>query len=168
MRNNRFIYADPNKCIGCINCELACSASHMGVDIDVIYDMLLKKEKIIPSRNKVVKIEGKTSPMQCMQCNDAPCLNVCPIDIIKFEDDFVKFYEDDCIGCHSCEIVCPYGAITMGVNTKPDAPVSKMVALSCDLCGGENGKQACINICPTDAISLIDHKYFKQMQETKS
>jgi len=43
-----------------------------------------------------------------------------------------------------------------------------MVALSCDLCGGENGKQACINICPTDAISLIDYKYFKQIQKMKS
>ncbi len=163
MRNNRFIYADPNKCIGCINCELACSASHMGLDIDVVYDMKLKGLEIEPSRNKVVKIDGKTAPMQCMQCPDAPCLKVCPIDIIRFEDDLVRYYEDDCIGCTSCETVCPYGAVVMASNTKPDAPISQMVALTCDLCGGENGQQACINVCPTDAISLIDYKQFKSM-----
>jgi carbon-monoxide dehydrogenase iron sulfur subunit len=168
MRNNRFIYADPNKCIGCINCELACSASHMGLDIDTVYEMALNGEIIAPSRNKVIKVDGKTAPMQCMQCLDAPCLEACPVDIIKFEDGYVKYYEDDCIGCQSCDMVCPYGAVVMAVNTKPDAPISQMVALTCDLCGGENGKQACINICPTDAIRLIDYEQFKQIQTMKS
>jgi len=167
MKNNKFIYADPNKCIGCINCELACSASHMGVDIDEVYSMLLKGKKIEPSRNKVVKIDGRTAPMQCMQCPDAPCLEACPVDIIKFEDNLVRYYEDDCIGCESCSMVCPYGAVVMATNKKPDAPVSQMVALTCDLCGGGSGKQACINVCPTDAISLIDHNQFKVLRETK-
>jgi len=164
MRNNRFIYADPDKCIGCINCELACSASHMGLDIDTVYKMALGGETIAPSRNRVIKVEGKTAPMQRMQCPDAPCLEGCPVDIIRFEDDFVKYYEDDCIGCQSCDMVCPYGAVVMAANIKADAPVSQMVALTCDLCGGENGKQACVSICPTDAISLIDYKQFEQIQ----
>ena len=163
MRNNRFIYADPDKCIGCINCELACSARHMGLDIDTVYEMALQGKEIAPSRNKVLKVDGKTAPMQCMQCPDAPCLEGCPVDIIKFEDGYVKYYETDCIGCTSCDMVCPYGAVVMAANIKPDAPVSQMVALTCDLCGGENGKQACINICPTDAIALIDYEQFDVM-----
>ncbi len=168
FRNNRFIYADPQKCIGCINCELACSASHMNLNADTVYEMIQRGEEIAPSRNKVVKADGKTSPMQCMQCPDAPCLEGCPVDIIKFEDDFVKYYESDCIGCESCDMVCPYGAVVMASNKKPDAPVSQMVALTCDLCGGENGKQACINICPTDAISLIDYDRFFEIQAKRS
>ncbi len=168
FRNNRFIYADPQKCIGCINCELACSASHMNLSADTVYEMIQRGEEIAPSRNKVVKADGKTSPMQCMQCPDAPCLEGCPVDIIKFEDDFVKYYESDCIGCESCDMVCPYGAVVMASNKKPDAPVSQMVALTCDLCGGENGKQACINICPTDAISLIDYDRFFEIQAKRS
>jgi len=165
MRNNRFIYADPNKCIGCINCELACSASHMGLDVDEVYEMLLEGKEIVPSRNKVIKVNGKTAPMQCMQCPDAPCLEACPIEIIKFEDNMVRYYESDCIGCESCSMVCPYGAVVMAVNKKDDAPISQMVALTCDLCGGESGKQACINICPTDAISLIDYEEFKLIRQ---
>jgi len=164
MRNNRFIYADPDKCIGCINCELACSASHMEVDIDTVYEMLQSGQTVAPSRNKVITIDGKTAPMQCMQCPDAPCLKACPVDIIRFEDDFVKYYEDDCIGCTSCDMVCPYGAVVMAPNLKPDAPVSQMVSLTCDLCGGKSGMQACITICPTDAISLIDYEQFKHMK----
>jgi len=164
MRNNKFIYADPDKCIGCINCELACAASHMNINVDEAYDMMLRGEKLY-SRNKVVKIDGKTAPMQCMQCPDAPCLEACPIDIIKFEANMVRYYEDSCIGCESCSMVCPYGAVVMAPNTKADAPISQMVALTCDLCGGENGKQACINICPTDAISLIDYEMFKKMRQ---
>ena len=167
MRNYRFIYADPDKCIGCINCELACAASHMGIEPEEAYLLGQQGVELI-SRNKVVKVDGKTAPMQCMQCPDAPCLEGCPIDIIKFEESFVKYYEDDCIGCSSCEMVCPYGAVVMASNIKPDAPVSQMVALTCDLCGGEEGKQACINICPTDAIALIDYETFNKMQSSKS
>jgi len=167
MRNNKFIYANPDTCIGCINCELACAASHMDIDIEEAY--LLGQQGVeLVSRNKVIKVNGKTAPMQCMQCPDAPCLEGCPVDIIKFENDFVKYYEDDCIGCTSCDMVCPYGAVVMAANTKPDAPVSQVVALTCDLCGGEEGKQACINICPTDAISLIDHEIFNKMQSSRN
>jgi carbon-monoxide dehydrogenase iron sulfur subunit len=167
MRNNRFIYADPDKCIGCINCELACSANHMGIGIEEAYSLAQQGVELV-SRNKVVKVNGKTAPMQCMQCPDAPCLEGCPVDIIKFEDDFVKYYEDDCIGCTSCDMVCPYGAVVMAANTKPDAPISQMLALTCDLCGGEDNKQACINICPTDAISLIDYEQFNTMNLSRA
>jgi carbon-monoxide dehydrogenase iron sulfur subunit len=167
MRNNRFIYADPDKCIGCINCELACAASHMDIEIEEAYLLGLQGVELV-SRNKVIKVDGKTVPMQCMQCPDAPCLEGCPVDIIKFEDNFVKYYEDDCIGCTSCDMVCPYGAVVMAANKKPDSPVSQMIALTCDLCGGEDGKQACINICPTDAIVLIDYETFNKMQSLRS
>jgi len=162
MKNNKFIYADPDKCIGCINCELACAASHMNIEIDTAYNLILNGEKLY-SRNKVIKIDNKTAPMQCMQCPDAPCLKACPIEIIKFEKNFVKYYEENCIGCESCSMVCPYGAVVMAPNEKEDAPISKMVALTCDLCGGENKIQACISVCPTNAISLISYEIFKRM-----
>jgi len=162
--NHKFIYADTKKCIGCLNCELACAASHMGITLEKAYELGQNGVELI-SRNKVIKSGDLTAPMQCMQCLDAPCLNACPIDIIKYEDGYVKYYEDDCIGCRSCEMVCPYGAVVMAPNKKDDAPVSKMVAITCDLCGGEDGKQACINVCPTDAISLIDYDIYKEIEK---
>ena len=151
------------KCIGCLNCELACAASHMGITLEKAYELGQSGVKLI-SRNKVIKSGELTAPMQCMQCEDAPCVNACPIDIIRYEENYVKYYEDDCIGCRSCEMVCPYGAVVMVPNDKEDAPLSKMVAITCDLCGGEDGKQACVNVCPTDAISLIDYDLYKAIQ----
>ena len=162
--NHKFIYADAKKCIGCLNCELACAASHMGITLEEAYKLGQNGVKLI-SRNKVIKSGDLTAPMQCMQCLDAPCVNACPIDIIKYEDGYVKYYEDNCIGCRSCEMVCPYGAVVMVPNEKDDAPVSKMLAITCDLCGGEDGKQACINVCPTDAISLIDYDIYKEIEK---
>ena len=159
--SHKFIYADAQKCIGCLNCELACAASHMGVTLEKAYELGQSGVKLV-SRNKVIKSGDLTAPMQCMQCMDAPCVNACPIDIIKYEDNYVKYYEDDCIGCRSCAMVCPFGAITMAKSNSTN--VSGLVAIKCDLCGGENGKQACINICPTDAISLIDYETFKKMR----
>jgi Fe-S-cluster-containing hydrogenase component 2 len=164
--NNRFIFAEPEKCIGCLNCELACAASHMGVDLDTAYDMGLKGVELI-HRNEVVKLGNLTAPMQCMQCEDAPCLKACPIEIIKMENGFVKIYEDDCIGCRSCAIVCPFGAITMSPRDNKDPRTNSLVAMKCDLCGGEEGKQACINVCPTDAISLIDYEEYRKMKLSK-
>jgi Fe-S-cluster-containing hydrogenase component 2 len=151
---NRFIFADHKKCIGCLKCEIACAASHMGVSIEEAYELGLSGVKLL-SRNEVVKHANFSAPMQCMQCEDAPCVKACPIDVIKQEGSFVKIYEDDCIGCRSCAMVCPFGAIVMS---------SSLVATKCDLCGGEEGKQACVEICPMDAISLIDYEEYRKMQ----
>ncbi len=156
--NNQFIHADSDKCIGCLNCELACSASHTGVSVEEAYEMLINNEPLVPARNEVIKFFGKTAPVQCRQCEDAPCLKVCPIEIIYFQDNFVKYFESDCIGCKNCAMVCPYGMVIMAPNHKEDAPLSNLVALTCDLCGGTDEVQACVEICPTDAISLINYK----------
>ena len=162
---NKFIFADASKCIGCLNCELACAASHMGVSLDEAYEMGLKGENLI-HRNSVIKVANLTAPMQCMQCEDAPCVNACPIDIIKYENNYVKIYEDDCIGCRSCAMVCPFGAIVMTKSQSTN--VTGLVALKCDLCGGDEGKQACVNVCPTDALEVIDYDEYKKRKQNEA
>ncbi len=161
---NKFIFADPKKCIGCLNCELACAASHMGITLDEAYEKGLRGEKLI-HRNEVVKRANLTAPMQCMQCEDAPCVKACPINIIVYENNCVKIYEDDCIGCRSCAIVCPFGAIVMAEREVHNQNVTNLVAMKCDLCGGEEGKQACVNVCPTEAIELIDYDEYKKRKQ---
>ena len=162
---NKFIFADAIKCIGCLNCELACAASHMGISLDEAYEMGLKEKELI-HRNSVIKVANLTAPMQCMQCEDAPCVNACPIDIIKYENNYVKIYEDDCIGCRSCAMVCPFGAIVMTKSQSTN--VTGLVALKCDLCGGDEGKQARVNVCPTDALEVIDYNEYKARKQNKA
>ena len=82
--SHKFIYVDAQKCIGCLNCELACTARHMGITLEKAYELGQSGIKLV-SRNRVIKSGELTAPMQCMQCMDAPCVNACPIDIIKHE-----------------------------------------------------------------------------------
>ena len=93
-------------------------------------------------------------------------MNACPIDIIKYENNYVKIYEDDCIGCRSCAMVCPFGAIVMAESKSTN--VTGLVALKCDLCGGEEGKQACVNVCPTDALEVIDYNEYKNRKQNEA
>ena len=157
---NKFIFADYKKCIGCLNCELACAASHADIGLDEAYELKSKGANLI-YRNLVVKGLKYSAPMQCMQCEDAPCLKACPIEIIKMEKGFVKIYEDDCIGCRSCAMVCPFGAISMSPR---ESLLENLVAIKCDLCGGEDNKQACVEVCPTDAINLIDYQTYRELK----
>lgn len=65
---NRFILADPEKCIGCRTCEVACMMSHQSS----------ATPEALTSRIRVVKGETFTTAVGCHQCEDAPCANVCP------------------------------------------------------------------------------------------
>ncbi|RLB27394.1 MAG: 4Fe-4S dicluster domain-containing protein, partial [Deltaproteobacteria bacterium] len=125
------------KCTGCRLCELVCSVVHQGVSN--------------PSRSriKVVKweAEGLYIPMTCQQCQDAPCMNVCPVKAITRDEalDYVKVDYDICIGCRACVSACPFGAMSFDVV---DSQVIK-----CDLCDGE---PQCVRFCEVQALEYVD------------
>ena len=85
---HRFIFADSSKCIGCLSCELACAAANAGISFQEAY----ATAKSLISRNRVVKYEGKTAPLQCMHCEDASCMAVCPHGVIEKMDDFRIYF----------------------------------------------------------------------------
>jgi Fe-S-cluster-containing hydrogenase component 2 len=101
------------------------------------------------SRIKVMKweTEGLYIPMACQQCQDAPCMNVCPVKAISRDEDMgrVMVDYDVCIGCRSCVAVCPFGAMNFNVI---DRQVFK-----CDLCDGE---PQCVRFCDVKAIEYVD------------
>jgi Fe-S-cluster-containing dehydrogenase component len=88
--------------------------------------------------------------LSCQHCGDAPCLTVCPTGAIHrmAEDGLVLVNRDLCIGCHSCELACPFGA--------PKFPEDGKMA-KCDLCHvrRENDmKPACVLVCPSQALDV--------------
>ncbi len=86
-------------------------------------------------------------PYTCTQCDDAWCMQACPVDAITVnaETGAKVVSEALCVGCKVCTIACPFGAINYNSAT------GKVV--KCDLCAGE---PACVEACPTPALSFID------------
>ena len=137
---NRFILADPEKCIGCRTCEVACMMSHQSS----------ATPEALTSRIRVVKGATFTTAVGCHQCEDAPCANVCPTGAIHRAAGAWLVEQARCIGCKSCMVACPFGA--MQVRVVED----RVQALKCDLCMLREGGPACVEACPTHALRCID------------
>ena len=93
---------DLDRCTGCSNCQLACQA-HNDTAPGVSWN------RMIP----VGEIDGEqiVTPVPCMHCENAPCVNVCPVKATyQRPDGIVMMDYDRCIGCRYCQLSCPYGA----------------------------------------------------------
>ncbi|MRS91861.1 hydrogenase [Enterobacteriaceae bacterium RIT714] len=142
---NRFIVADSAKCIGCRTCEVACVVSHQENE-----DSAAVSAVAFAARIRVVKGDSFTTAVSCHQCEDAPCANVCPTQAIRHNEGVWLVAQQRCIGCKSCMIACPFGAMQVTcLEQKPQA-------LKCDLCGHRESGPACVAACPTHALSCID------------
>jgi hydrogenase-4 component A len=162
---NRFVIANPGRCIGCNTCMAACSSVHRAAGLQAL------------PRLTVTRTFEVTAPILCRHCEDAPCARVCPVDAIKLTGDQVELNEQTCIGCKMCAIACPFGAITpsgtpvsgvagirIGHPTQSEAldPLLaweigvRAVAVKCDLCSFQEEGPECVRVCPTDALRIIN------------
>ncbi|GHK57999.1 hypothetical protein KPZU09_77350 [Klebsiella pneumoniae] len=108
---NRFIIADASKCIGCRTCEVACVVSHQEHQ-----DCASLTPHTFQPRIHVIKGVNVSTATACRQCEDAPCANVCPNGAISRDKGFVHVMQERCIGCKTCVVACPYGAMEVVVR----------------------------------------------------
>lgn len=152
---NKFITVNAERCIGCRTCEIACAVAHQEVNLQTV----MPKDTFSP-RLKVVRSAKITLPVLCRQCENAPCANVCPTEAIALKDNVVIVDQALCIGCKNCAIACPFGAMTVIVQEHSEA-------LKCDLCQEVDSGPACVRVCPTEALSIMDEKAVTRMIEQK-
>ena len=158
---NDFVIADPEKCIGCRTCEIACVMAH---ETELSIENLTA-EKFSP-RLRVVKTAKVTTPIQCRQCEDAPCAKACADGAIVQKDHSVQVVLGKCIGCKACLMACPYGAIELVLTAAAVEGQHTVEALKCDLCRKQDGGPACIKVCPTKALYEMGGS--KLMEQTQN
>lgn len=145
-----FLEVNPDLCLGCHTCELACAVAH--TRSGTLIGAVLAREPLSP-RDQVVQVADVRFPTQCRQCEDAPCVKVCPTGATFRTETYTAVNANRCIACGLCSMVCPFGAIhitTVRVNGR-----IKRAASKCDLCVDRPDGPACVEACPTKAIRLV-------------
>lgn len=168
---NRFVVADPNKCIGCRTCEIACAVAHAEQDIFTVEPSQIQFQP----RLNVIKTARVSAPIQCRQCEDAQCINVCPVKAITRKVDYISINNEICIGCKTCLMACRIGAIELVSQYKHGEKIlqerlqcndgenfyegkDRIVAIKCDLCVGREKGPACMEVCPTSALKIVNYE----------
>jgi len=135
---------DPERCIKCYTCEIACK----------------EWRGIAPGTFKlrrVYEITTGTFPqvtrtfhsVACQHCEDPPCAAVCaPGAISKRPADGVVVVDAaKCDGCRECLEACPFGVPAFDDNG---------VMHLCDLCSdrlAEGKRPLCTDVCPAGALT---------------
>ena len=134
------VYVDEKWCLGCHLCEYNCAFANSGKK-----DMAsaLKNVRIHP-RIRVEEKDGVCFAVSCRHCTEPLCVKACISGAMSIKDGVISVDRDKCVGCFSCVMACPYGAVLPG----EEGPVQK-----CELCLNNScGQPACVAGCPNRAI----------------
>ena len=134
------VYVNEQWCLGCHLCEYNCAFANSG-QTNIV--KALKGKSIFPR----IHVEGEdkiTFAVSCRHCEDPMCVKSCISGALSKKDDTVCIDRNKCVGCLTCILVCPYGAMSQDAN----GAVQK-----CELCMGNTcGEPACVKGCPNRAI----------------
>lgn len=134
------VYVNEKWCLGCHLCEYNCAYANSGINNMV---KALKNKNIHPR----IRIEGDdkiTYAVSCRHCTDPMCVKSCISGALSIEGGAVRIDHDKCVGCLTCILVCPYGAIVQGDGS---------AVQKCELClANSAGSPACVTGCPNRAI----------------
>ena len=152
------LFIDIGKCDGCRECELACAIAH---------STSKRKRKTVPkgpiSNTRIFiyavrpKLETQDTyhPFFCQHCEEAPCIEACISGAMQRDEKtgLVTNDPDQCVGCWSCVMVCPFGVI--------GPQKERQIILKCDGCQ-DLPEPACLKVCTAGALFFSSPDKFLQ------
>ncbi len=135
------IYVKEQWCLGCHLCEYNCAFANSGMT-----DMVkaLRGKQIYPRIQVETGADGVTYAVSCRHCTDPLCVKSCIAGALSKKDGVIEIDHEKCVGCLTCVLVCPYGAVIEDGSG---------VAQKCELCMKNScGAPACVKGCPNGAI----------------
>lgn len=147
-----------NKCSGCYNCMLACKDEHCGHDYPGYaaaqpmtgqFWMKLHEQE----RGRYPKIRLNYTPVLCMHCQDASCVNAAQDGAVyRRADGIVLIDPEKAKGRKQLINSCPYRLIYWNENQE--------LPQKCTLCAHllDDGWKLprCVELCPTGALTFGD------------
>ncbi|MEM2104027.1 MAG: 4Fe-4S dicluster domain-containing protein [Candidatus Bathyarchaeia archaeon] len=173
----KIMIIDVAKCVGCYACQIACKDEHVDND----WTPYAKPQPDTGSfwrrveemeRGSFPKVKLTYIPVNCMHCDNPPCIRACRIGaIVKRADGATLIQPEKCNGCIDiakplCVNACPYNAIYFNEKLK--------IAQKCTLCAHLlDGKDPlyqlevprCVDACQKEAMMFGDEETFKQVIE---
>lgn len=141
----RRVVARYEVCMACGLCQVNCAVAHSNSkDLITAY----KRERPRPLPRTHVERRGALSfALSCRHCEDPVCVYSCLTGAMQKDPQtgLVKVDEEKCVGCWTCVMVCPFGAVV------PDMERKK--AFKCDMCPGLE-VPACVAGCPNQALTV--------------
>ena len=131
-------FLDPQRCIGCKACEMACAECETNGQLPMIHIDYVDRF-----------INTQTSVQVCMHCEDPVCARVCPAVAIE-KDEFGIVHSAStarCIACSNCVNACPFGV------PRKIEPMDLM--MKCNMCYDRTSagkKPMCATVCPSGAL----------------
>ena len=166
-----------NRGAGGLKLNTRANAARAIVPGDPAKSPLLRTMEIAPGQPLAMPPGGPQVPAaghfymgtQCFHCQNAPCIDVCPVKATWMEPDGIVVVDYNwCIGCRYCMAACPYDArrfnwadpVVPAEEVNPNQHYlgnrlrKKGVVEKCTFCiqRSRDGKNpACVEACPTGA-----------------
>ena len=153
---NRRIFFHPERCMLCFSCVLACQMDSVGTS---------EIQKIPQDREPMARLtpvlsRGTPWIWTCRHCTSAPCVEACVSGSLRQEEGKARVIHqsETCVGCGSCILVCPYGALKFDSK---EGRVSK-----CNLCAEEE-VPPCVKVCEAKALICQEPDLFAREKKKR-